>query len=112
MGSDLVRRGYDLPERRPRREAARQAREFGEIQHRGELDIAQLVNTGKHEEVRAILRKRITEDGIQDVTDIAHLTVELAGNDPFLASLLVPIAQEFARTTARDIRDFGRRRSL
>ena len=112
MSSELMLSGGRYPERRQRREGARQSREVGALQHRGELDIAQLVNNGRAEEVKAILRKRITEDGMQDVADIARLTMDLVGNDPFLANLLIPIAQEFARTTARDIRDFGRRRSL
>ncbi|NEA56399.1 hypothetical protein G3I60_20175 [Streptomyces sp. SID13666] len=113
MASDIVRRDGDgLPERRPRREAARHSRQERELVHRHNLDIGQLMATGKHEEVKAILRKQFTEDGMQDVVDIANLARDLVGEDPFLAALIVPIAQEYARTTSRDIRDYGRRRGL
>lgn len=80
------------------------------VVRRAEADMAALVTSGRHEEVKAMLRKRLTEDAMQDVTDVGRLAQELASNDQWLASLLIPIVQEFARTTARDIRDFGRGR--
>ncbi|WP_354401200.1 hypothetical protein [Streptomyces sp. PvR018] len=55
-----------------------------------------------------MLRKRMTEDAAQDITDVAQLTQQLAGNDQWVASLLIPLVQEYARTTTRDIKDFGR----
>lgn len=79
-----------------------------EIQQRGELDLAQLINTGRQAEARAMVRRRLAEDGMADVADVGNLARDLANGDQFLASLLIPIVQEFARTTARDIREFGR----
>lgn len=92
--------------------ARRPSRAMRGVQQRGELDLAELFNTGRHQEVRAMMRKRFTEDGMQDITDVGQLARELVGDDQYLASLLIPIVQEFARATARDIRDFGRRREL
>lgn len=88
----------------------RQSRAQRMVMQRAETDLAALVGSGRHEEVKAMLRKRMTEDGMQDIKDVGELAQELAGNDQWIASLLIPIAQEFARTTARDIRDFGRGR--
>ncbi|MFI5746554.1 hypothetical protein ACIBBE_11535 [Streptomyces sp. NPDC051644] len=92
--------------------APRQSRGERAVMRKAETNLAALVTSGRHEEVKAMLRKRLTEDAMQDVTDVGRLAEELAGTDQFVASLLVPIAQEFARTAARDIRDFGRGRSL
>ncbi|OCC09540.1 hypothetical protein [Streptomyces sp. PTY087I2] len=78
---------------------------------RADIELFQLAAHGQHEELKAMLRKKLTEDGMQDVTDVANLARELAGEDQYVASLLIPIVQEYARTTARDIRDFGRGRS-
>ncbi|MDN3263294.1 hypothetical protein QWJ26_26490 [Streptomyces sp. CSDS2] len=86
----------------------RQERAARDVQHRGELDLAQLVQTGRQYEARAMIRRRITDDGMADVADVGNLARELANGDQFIASLLIPIVQEFARTTARDIREFGR----
>ncbi|MFE4370410.1 hypothetical protein ACFRMN_19625 [Streptomyces sp. NPDC056835] len=88
----------------------RQSRAQRAAQGRAEVELFQLVASGRQEEVKAMLRKRLTEDGMQDISDVGKLAEELAGTDQFVASLLVPIAQEFARSTARDIRDFGRGR--
>ncbi|WP_405954303.1 hypothetical protein [Streptomyces phaeochromogenes] len=88
--------------------ARRSSRAMREIQQRGELDLAQLINTGRQAEARAMVRRRLAEDGMADVADVGNLARDLANGDQFLASLLIPIVQEFARTTARDIREFGR----
>ncbi|MFJ2213481.1 hypothetical protein ACIQVO_13570 [Streptomyces sp. NPDC101062] len=90
--------------------APRQSRGERAVMRKAETNLAALVTSGRHEEVKAMLRKRLTEDGMQDINDVGKLAEELAGTDQFIASLLVPIAQEFARSTARDIRDFGRGR--
>ncbi|WP_314410124.1 hypothetical protein [Streptomyces sp. DSM 40484] len=88
--------------------ARRSSRAMREVQQRGELDLAQLINTGRQAEARAMVRRRLAEDGMADVADVGNLARDLANGDPFLAGLLIPIVQEFARTTARDIREFGR----
>lgn len=88
--------------------ARRQSRAMREVQERGELDLAQLVSSGRQYEARAMVRRRLAEDGMQDVADVGQLARELANGDQFLASLLIPIVQEFARTTTRDVHDFGR----
>lgn len=91
------------------RAAARRAsRAVRRTQERGELDLMQLANTGRMAEARGMIRRRLAEEGMADVTDVGNLARELANGDQFIASLLVPIVQEFARTTARDIREFGR----
>lgn len=95
-----------------RREVARPTRRQRQAVERADIELFGLVSYGKQEEVKAMFRKRLTEDGLQDVTDVGNLARELAAGDQWLASLLIPIAQEFARTTARDIRDFGRGRGL
>ncbi|WP_411112939.1 hypothetical protein [Streptomyces sp. 029-5] len=92
--------------------APRQSRGERAVMRKAETNLAALVTSGRHEEVKAMLRKRLTEDAMQDVTDVGRLAQELAGTDQFLATLLIPIVQEYARTTARDVRDFGRGRSL
>ncbi|MGJ5826003.1 hypothetical protein [Streptomyces ossamyceticus] len=88
--------------------ARRSSRAIREIQQRGELDLAQLINSGRQTEARAMVRRRLTEDGMADVADVGNLARVLANGDQFLATLLIPIVQEFAQTTARDIREFGR----
>lgn len=103
MNGDLTRwggEGYGVARRQPRAQR--------ELAQRAEQDLMQLVGDAKYNEVRAVLRKRMTEDGMQDVTDVGHLARDLANGDAFIASLLIPIVQDFARTTARDIQDFGR----
>ncbi|XHM66169.1 hypothetical protein ACE6JH_04905 [Streptomyces nigra] len=109
--SELVQGGgFGRGDRRPT--LARQSREMRGLQQRSELDLAELVTSGKHEEIKAMLRKRLTEDAMEDVTDVGRLAQQLANGDQWVASLLIPIAQEFARMTARDVRDFGRGRGL
>jgi hypothetical protein len=103
MTGDLTRLGGE-----GRGVVPRHSRAVREIAQRAELDLAELLARGRYQEVRAILRKRMTEDGMQDVTDVGHLAQALAGGDQFIATLLVPMVQEFARTTARDIQNFGR----
>ncbi|NBM14977.1 hypothetical protein [Streptomyces sp. GC420] len=107
MGGELMLSGYGQ-ERRRGFLAPRQSRERRAIGERAELELASLLNSSRQEEVKAMLRKRLTEDGMQDIYDVGHLAQELAAGDQFIASLLIPIVQEFARTTARDVRDFGR----
>ena len=88
--------------------ARRSSRAMQGIQQRGELDLAQLIASGRQVEARAMIRRRLTEDGMADVADVGNLARVLANGDQFLATLLIPIVQEFAQTTARDIREFGR----
>lgn len=108
MSSDLMRYSGD-PGRRG--ELARPTRRQRAVIQRAELDRFDLVHAGQLEEVKAMFRKRLTEDAMQDIKDVGELARELAAGDEWIASLLIPIAQEFARTTARDIRDFGRGRA-
>jgi hypothetical protein len=93
--------GYEVARRH-------QPRAQRELAQRAEHDLVQLIGDAKYNEVRAVLRKRMAEDGMQDITDVGHLARDLANGDAFIARLVIPIAQEFARTTARDIQDFGR----
>lgn len=107
MSSDLMPRQYGQPEER-RGLLARASRAERAIQQRAELDLLQLASDARHDEVKAILRKRLTECGMEDITDVGREARELADGDQFIASLLIPIVQEFARQTAHDVRDFGR----
>jgi hypothetical protein len=103
MSSDLTRwggEGYGVARRQPRAQR--------DLAQRAEQGLMQLIGDARYNEIRAVLRKRMTEDGMQDITDVGHLARDLASGDAFIASLVIPIAQEFARTTARDIQDFGR----
>ncbi|MFJ7189705.1 hypothetical protein [Streptomyces bacillaris] len=86
----------------------RSSRRVREIQERGELDLATMINNGRQAEARAMIRRRLVEDGMTDVADVGQLARDLSGGDQFIAALLLPIVQEFSRTTARDIRDFDR----
>lgn len=111
MNTDLMLYGNGGIDRARRRsEVARPTRQQRRAVERADIELFQLAASGRHEEVKAMFRKRLTEDAMQDVTDVAGLARELAGEDQYLASLLIPIVQEYARTTARDIRDFGRGR--
>ena len=101
MGSELERfRGGG--------EVARFSRAQRREVERLDMELFRLVNEGRQEEVKAIIRKRLIESGMEDVTDAADYARQLAGGDAYIASLLIPMVQEYARTTARDIRDFGR----
>ncbi|MCX4742779.1 hypothetical protein [Streptomyces antibioticus] len=106
MGNDLVLSDPDQPE--GRRGLARPTRQQRAMRRRAEVDMAALVIRGKHEEVRATLRRRMTDDALSDVQEVGHLAQELADGDSFIASLLIPVVQEFTRATAQDIREFGR----
>ena len=113
MKSDLMPYGGgDQGGRGGRGEVARPTRRQRAAMERADIDLFQLVSNGRAEEVKAMFRKRLTEDAMQDVTDVAGVARELAGQDQYLASLLIPIVQEYASATARDIRDFGRGRGL
>lgn len=101
---------YGGDQGRRRGEVMRSTRRQRAVVERAEMDRFDLVHAGQLEEVKAIFRKRLTEDAMQDIKDVGELARELAAGDEWIASLLIPIAQEFARTTARDIRDFGRGR--
>lgn len=87
--------------RRPSRAARR-------TQERGELDLMQLANSGRLAEARGMIRRHIAEEGMADAAYLGDRARELANGDAFIASLLLPIVQEFGRTTARDVREFGR----
>ncbi|MGR6971412.1 hypothetical protein ACU639_17795 [Streptomyces cynarae] len=111
MGNELMLfGGGDQGGRGRRGEVARPTRRQRAAVERADIELFQLASHGRHEEMKAMFRKRLVEDGMQDVTDVATLARELAGEDQYVASLLIPIVQEYARTTARDIRDFGRGR--
>ncbi len=111
MGKDLVLGGGGQLGGGGRLER-RASRSVRAVQRRADADMNRLVNSGEYEDVKAMIRKRITEDGLQDVVDIYRLGDELAASNPGATGLLSEIVMEFARTTARDIRDFGRRRSI
>ncbi|MFG2377619.1 hypothetical protein ACGFY9_39940 [Streptomyces sp. NPDC048504] len=87
--------------------ARRSSRAMQQIQQRGELDLAQLISSGRQYEARAMIRRRLTEDGMVDIADVYAEARRLAGDDLGLASVLVPIVKEFARSTGQDIREFG-----
>ncbi|MFG2681773.1 hypothetical protein [Streptomyces sp. NPDC048392] len=101
-------------ERRSRgRLGRREQRTVGDIiAERSEMNLRTLMAEGREEEVKAMIRRRLTDDAMHDVADVGRTAQELAGGDQFLASLLIPIVQEFTRQTARDIRDFGRGRGF
>ncbi|MEU9276539.1 hypothetical protein [Streptomyces sp. NPDC048341] len=107
MGSELQLRGFGQGGRRGEL-SPRGARGLRRVQEDGTLDLARLAGESDYNELRAMFRKRITEDGMRDVTDVVQLAQQLAGGDQFIASMLIPIVQDFARTTAQDIRSFGR----
>ncbi|WP_371655544.1 MULTISPECIES: hypothetical protein [unclassified Streptomyces] len=78
------------------------------LQERAELDVAKLLVSARKQDVTGALRKRITENGLRDARDVLELLKELSGGDEMMARALLPIYSEFARQTARDVRDFGR----
>jgi hypothetical protein len=110
MGNELELFGGGTVRAAQRGEVARPTRRQRRVAERADIELFQLVSAGKQEEVKAIVRKRLVESGMEDVTDVANLARSLAGEDAYIASLLIPIVAEYARTTARDIRDFGRGR--
>lgn len=110
MGNELELFGGGTQRARQRGEVARPTRRQRRAVEQADIELFGLVSAGKQEEVKAIVRKRMVESGMEDVTDVAGLARELAGEDAYIASLLIPIVAEYARTTARDIRDFGRGR--
>lgn len=111
MGSEVMLGGFGQPDER-RGLAARPSRGQRAAQRRTDVDLVRLHGAGKIEEVKLLLRKRMTEDGMHDVADIFQLGQQLAAENPAVASLLGDIVREFAYTTARDIRDFGRMRGM
>jgi hypothetical protein len=106
MSTDLMLSGSNQPD--DRRGLARPTRSQRAIQRRADAQLTALVNRGRHDQARATIRRRIADDGLQDIQEVGHLAQELADGDPFIAGLLIPIGQEFGRATAQDIRDFGR----
>jgi hypothetical protein len=108
MSGDLIFGGSRDPDDEPRGLLARRNRDRRTVARQAERNLNKLVASARHEEAKAVLRKRLAENGMQDVTDVAHLAQELANGDQYVAGLLIPIVQEFGRQTARDIRDFGR----
>ncbi|MFB6518563.1 hypothetical protein [Streptomyces sp. NPDC056401] len=111
MGSELMLGGGGQSDDRRAMER-RPSRGVRNVQRRADAELSRLVNNGRYEDAKAMIRKRLTEDGLQDVVDIYRLGDELAASTPGATGLLAEIVQEYARTTARDIRDFGRRRSI
>lgn len=106
MDSNLVLGNFEPDDRRGL--FARQSRAQRSVQERAELDVLKLVAGAKKQEYTALLRKHMTEYGMEDIADVGRLAQELADGDQFIAAALIPIVQEFARQTARDVRDFGR----
>jgi len=86
----------------------RGSRELRAVQEGGTLDLTRLAGESDYTELRAMFRKRITEDGMRDVSDVVQVAQQLAAGNEFIASLLIPIVQDYARQTAQDIRSFGR----
>lgn len=107
MGSEMQLRSLTQGGRRGEL-SPRGSRGLRRVQEDGTLDLARLAGEADYNELRAMFRKRITEDGMRDVTDVVQMAQQLAGGDQFIASMLIPIVQDFARTTAQDIRSFGR----
>lgn len=113
MGSELETfsgGGGGVERARRRGEVARPTRRQRQAVERADIDRFQLLAHGEREELKSMFRKRLVEMGMEDVTDVANMARELAGDDEYVASLLIPIVQEYARTTARSVRDFGRGR--
>ncbi len=108
MNTDLMLYGGGIERSKERGEVARPTRRQRRAVERADIELFQLRVAGQYAQVTALFRKKLTEDGMQDVVDVANLARELASDDQYLASLLIPIVQEYARTTAKDIRDFGR----
>lgn len=108
MGSDLQPRNFGGGSGGAELSRRRSSRQLAAIQNGNTLDLARLAAEGNHAEVRAMLRKRITEDGMHDVTEVAQVAQQLANGDPFIGAMIIPIVQEFARQTVNDIRHFGR----
>ncbi|WP_427921147.1 hypothetical protein [Streptomyces sp. cg40] len=107
MASELELRNFN--QAGGRREVSRRvARGLRTVQETQTLDLARLAGEGEYTELRAMFRKRIVEDGMRDVTDVVEVAQQLAAGDQFVASLLIPIVQDFARQTSQDIRSFGR----
>jgi hypothetical protein len=107
MGSELVFGNFGEPDEE-RGLFARQSRSQRALQQRVERDAGRLLVSAKKQDLGSALRKRATENGMQDIADVGRLAQELASGDQFIAALLLPIAQEFTRQTVRDVRDFGR----
>ncbi|MGV9340591.1 hypothetical protein [Streptomyces sp. NPDC003688] len=104
MGDALELFGGGSARSRRRQVVAQQERQAAQA----DLDLFSVMSSGKQEEMKSVVRKRLTETGMADVTDVGQLARQLAGEDAYLASLLIPIVQEYARTTQRTIREFGR----
>ncbi|MGW0996346.1 hypothetical protein ACWD5V_24275 [Streptomyces sp. NPDC002523] len=77
---------------------------------RADIELFELASHGKHGEMKSMFRNELTDDAMREFREVADLTRELAGEDQYVAPLLIPIVQNFARTTARDMCDFGRGR--
>ncbi|MGW0998685.1 hypothetical protein ACWD5V_36500 [Streptomyces sp. NPDC002523] len=78
MGSSLEL--FGMPERGRRRGSALE-RQREKVASQTEVDVYKLLGDGKKEEVKAMMRKRLAEAGMEDVTDVANLARELAGQD-------------------------------
>ncbi|MGW1006874.1 hypothetical protein [Streptomyces sp. NPDC002520] len=77
---------------------------------RADIELFEPASHGRHEEMKSMVRKKLTGDAMRDFREAADLTRELAGEDEYVAPLLIPVVQDYARTTARDMYDFGRGR--
>jgi hypothetical protein len=106
MGSELMLGGFGQADN-GKSVMSRPSKTQRAMQRREEQEAAQLMYEARKQEATEFLRKRMTETALHDTQDIGELASELAKDDAFLASLLAPIAQEFGRQAARDVRLFG-----
>jgi DNA polymerase III delta prime subunit len=106
MSSELMLGGFGQQDNR-KSVMVRASKAERAMQQREQQEATNLMFEARKQEATALLRKRMSETAMYDVQDVGELARELANGDAFLASLLVPIVEEFARQTVRDIRTFG-----
>ena len=105
MGNDLI--SFSQPPERRRLTKTERA-----LVQRAEDDRNTLLFEARKQEFTTALRKRLSENALYDVRDVAELAQDLAGGDQFLAAMLIPIVQEFTRQTTREVRNFGNGRGF
>ncbi|MGW3287534.1 hypothetical protein ACWDR3_23160 [Streptomyces sp. NPDC001002] len=105
MGSELMLGGFGQSE--GRKNVMRVSKAERVMQQREQEAAANLLFEARKQEFTAALRQRITENAMHDVHDVGTTARDLADGDPFLASLLIPLVEEFTRQTVRDVRTFG-----
>ncbi|WP_369042472.1 hypothetical protein [Streptomyces sp. Midd1] len=105
MGSELMLGGFGQSE--SRKSVMRASKTERAMQQREQEAAANLLFEARKQEFTAALRQRATQNAMHDVRDVGTEARDLADGDPFLASLLIPLVEEFQRQTVRDIRTFG-----